>query len=101
MSILKSFNIYFYADKCNEGVLSCPSGKHIVEKKINDCCKTRICECDVCPEVKTCQEGWLRVESEFTNECGCKTVECKPPTSCISNGEKYQPGKKFLFNFSC
>jgi len=78
-------------NKCNSGVLSCPSGKHIVEKQINDCCKSRVCECDICPEIKTCQEGWLTVESELSDECGCKTVECKPPASCISNGEKYQP----------
>merc|ERR1712183_1218518 len=63
------------------------------ERKIqtNDCCKSRVCECDICPEIKTCQEGWLTVESELSDECGCKTVECKPPASCISNGEKYQP----------
>merc|ERR1712119_13852 len=49
----------------------------IVEKQINDCCKSRVCECDICPEIKTCQEGWLTVESELSDECGCKTVECK------------------------
>ena len=76
---------------CDSGVLICPTNQHIVEKEINECCSTRVCECNVCPDPQPCQEGWTEIEG-IADDCGCKTIECQPPSMCIVNGEERAPG---------
>lgn len=75
--------------------MSCPSGQHVVEKQVNSCCKTRVCECDLCVEPQPCQEGWTAIDS-IADECGCSSRQCQPPTMCMLGGEQYQPGESWM-----
>lgn len=84
-------NFYIVAASCDRGEYSCPSNYHLAEKVINPCCKTAVCECNACEEPAACKEGWRA--SDTTDECGCVTRECSPPTECLYNGDAHAPGE--------
>lgn len=70
----------------------CPLKHHVVQKIINDCCTTRVCECDACVDPTPCEDGWDTI-NEKIDVCGCKTHQCKPPSVCLIDGVEHAPGK--------
>ncbi len=75
--------------------MSCPSKMRMVEKEVNECCTTRVCECDACSDPAPCQDGWEKT-NEKTDECGCVSFECQPPSKCMIDGVEHQPGATWM-----